>query len=145
LFALQSTFGNYIRSVIVFYDGLCALCNEYVRWSLRHDSKRRLLFAALDSAHGTRLRRAFPATRDVDSIIVRDGDRVFVKSDAILAIARQFGGLWRLAAGIGRVVPRPLRDWSYDYIARRRYKWFGQFDACPLPPADARDRFLNEG
>lgn len=142
---MRSTPATYIRCVIVFYDGLCALCNEYVRWSLRHDSKRRLLFAALDSAHGTRLRRAFPATRDVDSIVVRDGDRVFVKSDAILAIARQFGGLWWLAAGLLRIVPRPLRDWGYDFIARRRYKWFGQFDACPLPPADARDRFLNEG
>lgn len=129
--------------MIVFYDGVCALCNEFVRWALRHDVKRRLLFAALDSAHGTRLRRAFPATRDVDSIIVRDGDRVFVKSDGILAIAQQFGGLWRLAAGL-RVLPRPLRDWGYDVIARRRYKWFGQLDACPLPPADARARFLTD-
>jgi len=128
--------------VIVYYDGVCALCNAFVRWALEHDKKRQLLFAALDSPHGTRLRRAFPATRDVDSIIVRDGDRVFVKSDAILVIARQFGGVWRLSPAL-RVVPRFLRDWTYDVIAKRRYGWFGRLDACPLPPASERDRFLD--
>ncbi|MGQ0642361.1 MAG: thiol-disulfide oxidoreductase DCC family protein [Gemmatimonadaceae bacterium] len=128
--------------MIVYYDGVCALCNRFVRWALRRDRKRRLLFAALDSGHGTRLRRAFPETKSVDSIIVRDGDRVFVKSDAILAIAQQLGPAWRLTAA-WRLLPRPLRDLGYDMIAARRYRWFGRLDACPLPAADERDRFLD--
>jgi len=128
--------------VIVYYDGVCALCNAFVRWALKHDVKRRLLFAPLESPHGTRLRRAFPATRDVDSIVVRDAERVFVKSDAILVIARKFGGVWRLSPAL-RVIPRFLRDWAYDLIAKRRYGWFGRLDACPLPPASDRDRFLD--
>lgn len=128
--------------MIVFYDGLCALCNRYVRWALRNDKKKRLLFAALDSPPGVRLRRAFPETRAVDSIIVRDGERVFVKSEAVLVIAGQLGGVWRLVA-VMRVLPRPLRDRLYDGIARRRYRWFGQLDACPLPSASERERFLD--
>jgi len=127
--------------MIVYYDGVCALCNRLVRWALRHDTKRRLLFAPLDSAHGTRLRRAFPHTQAVDSIIVRDGDRVWLKSDAILAIAEQLGGGWRLSRGL-RLLPRAVRDLAYDMIAKRRYQWFGRLEACPLPSPSERDRFL---
>jgi predicted DCC family thiol-disulfide oxidoreductase YuxK len=128
--------------MIVYYDGVCALCNRFVLWALRRDKKRRLLFAALDGEHGTRLRRAFPHTLAVDSIVLRDGDRVLLKSDAIVAIARELGGAWRLAAGL-RVLPRALRDAAYDLIARRRYRWFGRLDACPIPPRELRDRFLD--
>lgn len=129
-------------TVIVYYDGVCALCNGFIRWALKHDAKRRLLFAPLESGHGVRLRRAFPQTRDADSIVVRDGERVAIKSDAILAIAQRLGGVWRLTALL-RVLPRWLRDSAYDLIASRRYRWFGRLDACPLPPASERDRFLD--
>ncbi|MGH7711938.1 MAG: thiol-disulfide oxidoreductase DCC family protein [Gemmatimonadaceae bacterium] len=127
--------------MLVYYDGVCPLCNRFVRWALRHDGKRRLLFAALESERGERLRRDYPETRDVDSIVVQDGERVVLKSDAIIAVARQLSGVWRLAALL-RVVPRALRDRGYDAIARRRYKWFGRLEACPLPSPDQRDRFL---
>jgi predicted DCC family thiol-disulfide oxidoreductase YuxK len=113
-----------------------------VRWSLRRDTKRKLLFASLDGEHGIRLRRAFPQTASVDSIVLRDGDRVYLRSDAILRIARELSGPWRLATAL-RVVPRPLRDAAYDFIARRRYRWYGRLDACPMPPASERDRFID--
>jgi predicted DCC family thiol-disulfide oxidoreductase YuxK len=128
--------------MIVYYDGVCALCNRFVRWALRRDRRRRLLFASLDGESATRLRRAFPETRDVDSIVVRDADRVFVKSNAILAIAHELGGIWRLSAVL-RLIPRPLRDWGYDQIAARRYERFGRLESCPLPAPDERDRFLD--
>lgn len=128
--------------MIVYYDGVCALCNRFVKWALRHDRRRKLLFASLDGESATRLRRAFPETRDVDSIVVRDGDQVFLKSDAILRIAQQLGGVWRLTAAL-HVIPRVLRDWGYDQIAQRRYQRFGRLDSCPLPAPDQRDRFLS--
>ena len=128
--------------MIVYYDGVCALCNRFVRWALRRDRRRRLLFASLDGESATRLRRAFPETRNVDSIVVRDGDQVFVKSDAILRIAQQLGGGWRLSALV-RAIPRPLRDWGYDRIARGRYERFGRLDSCPVPGPNERDRFLS--
>jgi predicted DCC family thiol-disulfide oxidoreductase YuxK len=130
--------------MIVYYDGFCGLCNRFVRWALRHDAERRLQFATLQGPHGVQLRTDFPQTRAVESIVVRDGARVRVRSDAVLAIARELGGIWRLAV-LARVVPRPLRDRMYNAIAWRRYRWFGRLESCPLPPADARDRFLDAG
>jgi predicted DCC family thiol-disulfide oxidoreductase YuxK len=126
--------------MLVYYDGVCALCNRFVSWALRHDSTGQLRFAALESAHGDRLRREFPEARDVDSIIVREGSHIATKSDAVLAIARRLGLSW-MAATL-RIVPRRLRDWGYDLVARRRYAWFGRYDSCPVPPPAVRDRFL---
>lgn len=126
--------------MIVYYDGVCALCNRFVSWALRHDAKGVLRFAALQSAHGEELRRDFPKTRVVDSIIVRDGDDIAAKSDAVIAIVQRLG--LRFTAAALRAMPRQLRDGGYDLIARRRYKWFGKYDTCPLPPPVLRDRFL---
>ncbi|HJU72900.1 MAG TPA: DCC1-like thiol-disulfide oxidoreductase family protein [Gemmatimonadaceae bacterium] len=128
--------------MIVYYDGVCALCNRFVRWALRNDPQGRLRFAALDSTHGEQLRQAYPATRDVDSIVVHDGERVYLRSDAIFRIWRELGGVWRIAT-LSRIVPRAMRDRMYDLIARRRYRWFGRFDVCPIPPSEVRDRFLS--
>jgi predicted DCC family thiol-disulfide oxidoreductase YuxK len=126
--------------MIVYYDGVCALCNRFVLWALRHDTKAALRFAALESPHGDELRRDYPETRAVDSIIVREGRDVRAKSDAVIAIAQRLGLSFTAAAL--RAVPRRLRDAGYDLIAGRRYKWFGKLDACPLPPHDRRDRFI---
>lgn len=128
--------------MIVYYDGFCGLCNRFVQWALRHDAKRRLQFASLQGPHGVQLRVDVPETRAIESIVVHDGARVRVRSDAVLAIANELGGVWRLAV-LARVVPRPIRDWLYNVIAWRRYAWFGRLESCPLPPADARDRFLD--
>lgn len=126
--------------MIVYYDGLCALCNGFVRWALKYDRRRRLFFAPLDSRRGERLRDRFPETRGVDSIVLEKDAAVYVRSDAVLEIADALGGVWR-AVALGRVVPRALRDRLYDFIARRRYRWFGRLDACPLPPPETREQF----
>lgn len=126
--------------MIVYYDGVCALCNRFVLWALRHDKRGALRFASLDSDHGEQLRRDFPALREIDSIIVSDGSIVATKSDAVIIIARRLH-LSLLATAL-RLIPRALRDMSYDAIARRRYRWFGKYDVCPMPPSGMRDRFL---
>jgi predicted DCC family thiol-disulfide oxidoreductase YuxK len=68
-------------------------------------------------------------------------ERVRVRSDAVLALARYLGGAWR-ALTIFRLVPRPLRDLAYDVFARHRYRVFGRYSACPIPPPEVRARFL---
>jgi len=73
-----------------------------------------------------------------------DGERVFVRSDAALHVAAYLGGLWKLFLA-GRIVPRPLRDWMYDLVARYRYRFFGKYDSCMLPPPEVRSRFLDVG
>jgi len=75
-------------------------------------------------------------------VLIADG-KAYVKSDAAIRISRYFRGAWKLL-GVVRIIPRPIRDWVYDVIARNRYKWFGRFDICMVPTPDIRARFIEE-
>lgn len=131
----------------VFYDGACGLCHRTVRFALAADRDgSRFRFAPLDS-------RAFRATVPAaaratlpDSIVLVDADgTVRVRSDAILAIARQLGGGWRLLAIAAGVLPRRLLDAAYDGVARARSRLFTPpATACPVVPPHLRDRFLSD-
>ena len=101
-------------------------------------------FAALQSeAASSALQAAgVPATAELpDSILMIDRDGVHARSEAAIRIASRLGFPWRLA-GAARILPRPLRDRLYDFIARRRYRWFGRRDACRVPDPAQRHRFV---
>jgi predicted DCC family thiol-disulfide oxidoreductase YuxK len=119
-----------------------------VQFTLRHERQHGLRFAALDSEAGRRVRARHIETADVDSMIwVEDPDssdeHVLIRSDAGLRIARYMGGVWHLAR-LGRVVPRPLRDAAYDFIARHRHRIVAERAQCYLPPISVRRRFLDQ-
>jgi predicted DCC family thiol-disulfide oxidoreductase YuxK len=131
---------------LVLYDGVCALCNRMVRFLLRVDRRAVLCFAPLQGPTAARLaeRHGFPL--DVKTIVyVRPfglkGERAHERSDAVLRVLADLGGVWWLASLL-RVVPRVLRDGVYDWVARHRYRWFGKYDSCPLPSPEQRPRFL---
>lgn len=130
---------------LILYDGVCKLCHAAVRFVLARDRHARFRFAALDSP-AARARLADAGARGLetlpDSVVLIDGAGVHVRSTAALRIARALGFPWSLAC-LAIVVPRPLRDALYDAIARRRYRWFGREDACPMPPPGVADRFLD--
>lgn len=134
------------RAVIVF-DGVCVLCNGWVRFLLRHDHKRRYRFASMQSEAGRQL--LSDAGLDPDdpaSFLLVEYDRgvapqVATDSDAIRRVLVGLGGIWRVARVIGWL-PRVVRDPAYRLVARRRYRWFGRTDACALPPVAERERFL---
>lgn len=128
---------------IVLFDGECAFCAASVQFVLRRDPGGLFRFAPLQSALGRDLcarHGVDPEALDTFVLVTRDG--AFVRSDAALAVARELGAPWRVLAALGRLVPRPLRDWAYGVVARNRYRWFGRRDACLVPPDDARSRFL---
>ena len=75
-------------------------------------------------------------------MLVADG-KAYVKSDAAIRVASYLRGVWRLVGAI-RIIPRPIRDWMYDVVARNRYRWFGRVEACMAPSPDLRARFLEE-
>jgi predicted DCC family thiol-disulfide oxidoreductase YuxK len=134
--------------LLVLYDGVCGLCHRLVRFLLRADRRRVLRFAPLQGEASARLRRRLPRLAGVDSVVfVRDhegaGERCYLRSRAVVEVLASLGGAWRLAAWPLRLVPPPLRDRLYDGVARRRYGWFGRFDACRLPAAEERSRFLD--
>jgi predicted DCC family thiol-disulfide oxidoreductase YuxK len=129
------------RSIILF-DGVCNLCNGFVQFVIARDRSARFSFASLQSDAAARLLARTTATGSRgDSIVLLDRGRLFTQSTAALRIARELGFPWTLAY-ILVGVPRPLRDWVYDVVARNRYRWFGKRDVCFVPTPDLKRRFL---
>jgi predicted DCC family thiol-disulfide oxidoreductase YuxK len=133
---------------LILYDGVCGLCNRFNRFVLARDPGGRFQFAALQSRLAAEiLARHGREPRDLDTLYLvlargRPDERLLRKSDAALWILGALGGPWRLA-GVLRAVPRAVRDFGYDLVARARYRLFGRYDACPLPAPQYRDRFLD--
>jgi len=130
-----------VTSTILF-DGVCNLCNGFVQFVIARDPAAQFRFGALITPAAQDLLRAAGVTNAPDSIVLLEHDGVYFQSDAALRIARRLTFPWPLAYGLV-VVPRFVRDWVYDIIAARRYKWFGRRDACMVPTPDLKQRFLD--
>ena len=127
---------------VVYFDGVCNLCNSAVNFLIDQDKQGRLKFASLQSEAGKAvLHRSGLPEQDYDSfILVKDG-QLFQKSEAVLEVVRLLGGGWSLLYGF-KVLPRAWRDWLYTKIAQNRYRWFGKRTQCRLPTPGLRARFL---
>lgn len=125
-------------SAIVLFDAQCVLCSANAQFILTHDHGRRFLLASMQGEAGAALFRQHGIDpSDPDTILLIDGDRVLKNSDAVLAIYTGLGWPWRIA-GLARIITRPLRDRAYRWVARNRYRLFGQRETCWMPrPEDA--------
>jgi predicted DCC family thiol-disulfide oxidoreductase YuxK len=126
---------------VLFYDGTCGLCARSVQWSLRHDARGVLRFAPLQGPTYAALPAA-DKPREVETMVLRDGDGLHLRSDAVLRLLRHIGGFWSVLAIVGRACPRPVRDALYRFVAAHRIAWFGTADSCALPAPAERERFL---
>lgn len=128
---------------IILFDGLCNLCNGSVQFIINRDAKKQFRFASLQSSFGNHQLHKFGlATNQLYSIILIKEGRYLQKSNAALEIARNLDGLWP-AIYLFKIVPRFLRDWAYDCIAKNRYSWFGKKDSCMIPTPELKSRFLD--
>ena len=123
----------------VFFDGVCGLCNRFVDFLIAHDRARRLRFAPLTGASAARLHLT---VANADTVMYAEGRDVLDRSSAAIAAVSRLGGGWSFAAVLG-LVPRPVRDLIYDWVARHRYDWFGRRDSCRLPSASEAAVFLD--
>ncbi len=129
------------HDTILFFDGVCGLCNGLVDWLLPRDRRERLKYATLQGATARNLLP--PAyTKDLDTVVLWRRGVILTRSDAVLACLTELGGLWSLL-GLLRVLPRFLRDSAYMFVARNRYKWFGRKVSCRMPLPGERLRFLD--
>ena len=127
---------------ILLFDGVCNLCHGTVQWVIAHDPAARFRFASLQSDAGRALLAAHELPPDVmDTVVLIDGGSHWQKSGAALEVLRRLGGAWTVAS-LFRLLPRPLRDSVYDWVARNRYAWFGEQAACWVPTPELRARFL---
>ena len=127
---------------VILFDGVCNLCNGAVQFVIKRDRSARFRFAALQSAAAAPLLAAAGSRQPLpDSIVLVEDGRVWTRSTAALRIARGLTFPWSAAYAL-IAVPRPLRDWVYDLVAKNRYGWFGRRDSCMVPTPALRARFL---
>jgi len=127
---------------IYLFDGHCVLCSRAVQYVLRHEKLPEMRFVAITSAEGRRLAKSNNIDSDEpESFLIIEDRRVHRSSDAIMVLARYIGGLHKLAL-IGKILPRPIRDYLYSLIAKNRYNIFGRTDSCFVPSPENRDRFV---
>jgi predicted DCC family thiol-disulfide oxidoreductase YuxK len=132
---------------LLLYDGVCALCNGVVEFLLKHDRQDKLRYAPLQSALGREILARFDISTFPDGVMLLTDaltaqERLYSRSDAVAAGLRLLPAPWRLLGRLVTLVPRPLREFGYGIIARLRYRLFGRYDTCPLPPLDQRRKLL---
>jgi predicted DCC family thiol-disulfide oxidoreductase YuxK len=133
---------TYNDGPIIVFDAMCVLCTANARLVLRHDRQKKFRLASMQNETGAALYRRFgmdPA--DPDSLIIVDGGKLLRDSDAVMAIYHELGWPWRLLS-LFRIIPQPVRDPVYRWVARNRYRLFGQRDSCWLPTPEQADRIL---
>ena len=129
--------------MIVVFDAQCLLCNGWVRFLLRHDRQGAFQFASIQGTAGQALlAKAGLKVEGLQTILLVDGERTWTYTAALLRMLHALGWRWRFA-WLGWLVPAPLRDALYRWIARNRYWLFGRSETCLMPPSDYAARFLD--
>lgn len=130
------------KSVILF-DGTCNFCDTFINKIITLDKKNQFVFASLQSEIGKKIRNHIGLSETIDSIILyQPGYAYYVKSDAALEILERCNS-WTSVFQIFKIFPKSLRDSAYDYVAKNRYKWFGEKSECALPSEEIKKKFLD--
>lgn len=127
---------------IILFDGVCNLCNGAVNFVIKRDTGNVFKFTPLQEKQGVLLLKMHAVdTQKLDSIVLIENEKVYVKSSAALRIARKMSNLWPLFFVL-LIIPSFIRDGVYDFIAKNRYKWFGKKEQCMIPTQGLREKFL---
>jgi predicted DCC family thiol-disulfide oxidoreductase YuxK len=129
-------------NTIILFDGVCNLCNSSVQFIIKRDPNGHFKFASLQSETGQMLLSHYGINTEIDSIVVIENEKVYVKSSAALRIGRKLSGFWRFLM-ILKFLPPFLRDFFYDIVSKNRYKWFGKKESCMIPTIETKKRFLD--
>lgn len=127
---------------IILFDGVCNFCSGMVNFIIRQDKKKVFRFAALQSEAGQKLLEQYDLPKEkFDSFLLIDNGKIYKSSTAGLKLYGRLPWYWKWTQ-VFWIVPPFLRDAVYNFIARNRYRWFGKKEACMVPTADVRSRFL---
>ena len=129
---------------VLFFDGVCNLCNKAVQFVIKHDKRGLVHFATLQSGVGLEAKKAVVADygKLPDSLIFLDNGKYYTESAAALRMAGYLDGGYKLLKAL-LLIPGFVRNPVYRFVARNRYKWFGKQDECMLPTPELKSRFLN--
>jgi predicted DCC family thiol-disulfide oxidoreductase YuxK len=129
-------------SPILLFDGTCVLCNVFFQWLVKKDISCKFYFATLQSDYGQQIIKENGYHTNVDSVILVKDGKAYIYSEAALNALVLLGGFYKMMGKLGLLFPRLVRDTVYQFIAKNRYKWFGQ-KACMIPDHRIRKRFID--
>lgn len=128
---------------VIFFDGVCNLCNASVQFVIEHDKENYFKYSALQGDFAKEILPKFNINPShFNSILLVENGTLYTKSSAALRVAKKLNGFWPLLYGF-IVVPKFIRDWVYDIIARNRYKWWGKKESCWVPTPALRAKFYD--
>jgi predicted DCC family thiol-disulfide oxidoreductase YuxK len=130
-----------VAKKILFFDGICVMCNRLIRFVLHHDKKREVQFATLQGETAKRL-LSESHRNNLTTIVFLDEKGIHTESDAMLRLFSGIGGVFSLATVL-TIFPKSFRDRVYRYVAQNRYRWFGKTESCALLSEDDRERILD--
>ncbi|WP_456379501.1 thiol-disulfide oxidoreductase DCC family protein [Lutibacter sp.] len=133
---------NFNGNSIILFDGICNLCNSSVNFIIKHDTKEHFLFASLQSDAAKEILLQFSSKKlNLDSIVLIENENIYEKSTATLRISKNLNGGYKILYFF-IIIPKFIRDWVYNLIAKNRYKWFGKKEKCLLSTFEIKNRFL---
>ncbi|WP_437176700.1 thiol-disulfide oxidoreductase DCC family protein [Rossellomorea aquimaris] len=130
-----------ILLAIILFDGICNFCNSSVQFIINRDPKGFFQFASLQSEIGQELLKKHNIPQTTDSFVLIDDPKAYIESTAALKVCSRLTWPWKLFV-VCMIIPKPLRDRVYRWIAGNRYRWFGKQESCMLPSQNMRDRFI---
>lgn len=131
-----------MSDAIVLFDGVCNFCNYWVRFIMKHDKQKRFLFGTLQGTTATALLTAYGKDSLIpDSVVLIEKGKCYTQSTAVLRICKQLDG-WPKIFYLLIIIPAPIRNTVYRWIAKNRYRWFGKMEQCMVPDASEQSRFV---
>ena len=131
-----------MERIVVFFDGVCGLCNGFVDFCMKRRGLNSVLFTPLQ---GETAKKKLPIEYregDLSTIVIETQNGFLTKSDAVAHLLKVAGGPWKIAGSLMKLFPRPIRNLGYDMVAKTRYVFFGKKESCRLPTASEKARFL---
>ena len=131
-----------VEAPLILFDGVCNFCNYWVNFAIKRDRKKKLRFTPLQGERAMQLLPKYHLNLTaLSSVIFIDAGKVYTQSSAALRICKYLNGGWKLFYGL-IIIPKFIRDFFYNIIARNRYNWFGKKESCMVPTPDLKERFL---
>ncbi len=132
-----------VETPLILFDGVCNFCNYWVNFAIKKDRKKKLKFTTLQGATAKQLLPKYHINpTSLSSVILIDNGKVYTQSSAAIRICKYLDGGWKLFYGL-IIIPKFIRDFFYNIIARNRYKWFGKKERCMVPTPELKERFLD--
>ncbi len=126
---------------IILFDGVCNLCDSSVQFVIKHDKKDVFRFVQLQSELGQKIIRHIGASNIDSTILYEPGKAYYHKSDVAFKIIKETNGIHKILL-VFSILPKSILDHIYDYVARKRYKWFGKKESCMIPTPELQSKFL---